>query len=114
MKNDKTTLVMSKMILAAVTAMMALMVAVSASALPSTQAASVVHGRAPEAAQVSEARTVQAFSTSERPKTTIAIQAAPKASPVQKAWKAPCRTRDEGSRGLIQGSGTVRTVSFCH
>ena len=114
MKNDKTTLVMSKMILAAVTAMMALMVAVSASALPGTRAASVVHGRAPEAAQGSEARTIPSFSASERPKTTIVVQAAPKASPVQKSWKAPCRTQDEGSRSLIQGSGTVRTVSFCH
>ena len=114
MKNDKTTLVLSKMILAAVVSMMALMVAVSASALPGTRAASVVHGRAPEAAQVSEARTVQGFSASARPRATVAAQTAPKASPVQKTWKAPCRTRDEGSRGLIQGSGTVRTVSFCH
>ncbi len=114
MKNDKTTLVMSKMILAAVTAMMALMVAVSASALPSTQAASVVRGRAPEAAQSSEAHTVQAFSTSERPKTIVVQAGGNGGRPVQKAWRAPCRTRDEGSRSLIQGSGTVRTVSFCH
>lgn len=28
--------------------------------------------------------------------------------------KAPCKARDEGRRPLVQGSGEVRTWTFCH
>lgn len=29
------------------------------------------------------------------------------------ALQAPCEARNEGTRALVQGSGTVRTYTFC-
>jgi hypothetical protein len=114
MKNDKRDVVIGKLMLVVSVVAMAVTVLVAARPWTAQAAATARQGSAPTASATEAPEVQTAFLAVRAPqKPALLVRAPQKPAAAPKAQKAPCASRDEGKRDLIQGSGTVRTFSFC-